>query len=365
MKKPFWIFVALCLLLCCGACAPAPPEAAPPQSAPLTEAQPAAAEDSAGTEDTADLPDLAAPDAGQAAEADAVTGASSKESSGAEERPEASPEAAGQPVADAQENIAPLAAAGEAVILTISGDGVSGPSTWTLGQLQSLTEGYRELTYSTTNNWPSYGRMSAQGISLPYLLRQATLLESAASFKFTATDGYFVSLTYEQVFGARYAYAVHGPEGSSGALAVEPVLAWAWGEAGLARPENLRPFFGQSGPLEVNTSLFVKDLCQIEVSGAALGVWAAPAPSIAAGSTVPVGTELTLTHENLDSVRIYYTLDGSEPDYNSPVYNHSTSYFQPQLIKPLLLTHSVTVKAFAAAYGKDRSHTVSLSYTVE
>ena len=252
----------------------------------------------------------------------------------------------------------------ELVVLTISGNGVNGVTTWTLDQLQALREGYRELTYSTTNNWPSFERMEAHGISIPYLLRQAGLRSNAASIKFVSTDGYFATLTFNQVFGTRYSYASHSAAGSSGASAVEPVVAWAWGNVGKTRQESIRPFFGQSGPWEVNTASFVKDLCKIEVSTTPAGTWAVPGASIADGSTVSAGAELELTHSNMDNIRIYYTLDGSEPGYSSPVYNQSASYFQPQLIKPLILTKSVTVKAFAAGIGKERSPAVAFSITV-
>ena len=117
--------------------------------------------------------------------------------------------------------------------------------------------------------------------------------------------------------------------------------------------------------MEVNTAAFVKDLILIEVMNESAGVWAAPGVSIDDGSAIPSGTELTMLHESMDSIRIYYTLDGSEPDYYSPVYNRSTSYFQPDLIVPLVLTDSVTVKAFAAGLGKEASPVVTFSYTVE
>jgi len=242
---------------------------------------------------------------------------------------------------------------------------VDGETTWTLEQLRALSDGYREITYSITNNWPTFNFMSAHGLSLPYLLRQAGLKNDAASIKFTSSDGYGVTLTYNQVFGTYYSYSTHSSSGSGGAEIVEPLIAWEWGDVGKVREENIRPFFGQSGHWDVNTASFVKDLCLIEVSTAPTGAWAAPGASIASGSTVPAGTELELLHDNMDNVRIYYTLDGSEPDYNSPVYNPSTSYFQPDLTKPLALTESLTVKAFAAAYGKDRSPVAAFSYTVE
>jgi len=250
------------------------------------------------------------------------------------------------------------------VILTISGSGVSAETTWTLGQLQALTDGYREYTYSTTNNWPAFGHMTAHGVSLQYLLKQAGMQSGASSFKFTSTDGYYAIVTYDQIFGRRYSYADHSANGSGGASEVVPVIAWEWGDDTQANPENIRPFFGQSGPMEVNSASFVKDLCKIEVSTASAGTWAVPGCTIADGSVVPIGTQLELTHDSMDSIRIYYTLDGSEPDYSSPVYNRSTSYFQPQLIQPLTLTGSVTVKAFAAGFGKDRSPVVTINITV-
>ena len=251
------------------------------------------------------------------------------------------------------------------VVLTISGDGVNSITTWTLSQLQALKDGYRELTYSTTNNWPSFGVMTAHGISLPYLLRQAGLKDSASSIKLTSNDGFHTTLTYNQVFGKLNAYTNHSASGSSGAYTVESVIAWVWGDAGKARPENLRPFLGQSGPWEVNTASFVKDLCKIEVFTTPAGTWAVPGASIANGSTVSAGTNLELSHGSMDNIRIYYTLDGSEPDYNSLVYNPSTSYFQPHLNKPLVLTESVTVKAFAAGLGKEKSAVVTIIITVE
>ena len=250
------------------------------------------------------------------------------------------------------------------VVLTIRGDGVSGETTWTLGQLQALRDGYRESTFSTTNNWPTFGHMQAKGVSLPYLLGQAGLLGAAASFRLVATDGYHITATYGDVFDPLRSYSAHSPEGSSRPSVVIPIIAWEWGERAV-RPESLRPFFGQRGPYDVNTASFVKGLCIIEVSTTTTGAWGAPGASIAGGSAVPYATELELTHGSADNVRIYYTLDGSEPDYDSQVYNRSASYFQPHLVKPIALTQDMTIKAFAAGFGKDPSPVAEFSYTVE
>ena len=237
-------------------------------------------------------------------------------------------------------------------------------TTWTLDELQALQGGYREYVYSATNNWPTFKFAEAHGISLPYLLRQAGIRSNASSFKLISLDGYNASLTYNQVFGNLYSYTNHSAAGSSGAVNVEPVIAWAWGDPGKVRPENIRSYIGQSGPWEVNTASFVEDLCRIEVSTVSSGAWAAPGASVADGSTVPSGTGFEFTHDYMDKVRIYYTLDGSEPDLWSRVYNPSTSYFQPHLIVPLILTETVTIKAFAAGLGRERSPVATFIITV-
>ena len=374
MKRQIF-FLALVAALCCAACAPADGE--PEFSLPEEPAAFAVPEVAENMVDADIYRQAVANEEGQEAEEEALSEIS-PESALAEQRqtsasetdvavqpasaePESVQAAPTQPVDDAA---ASAVATDEPTVLSISGEGVGGETAWTLARLQSLAEGYREITYSTTNNWPSFSYIAVQGVSLPYLLRKAGLLDSAAGFKFIATDGYYVTVTYEQIFGKRYTYSDHSATGSGGAVAVEPVIAWAWGDVGKVKPESIRSFFGQSGPLEVNTSAFVKDLCKIEVSATSPGQWTPPTVSLADGSLVPTGTELKLMHDAMDSVRIYYTLDGSEPDYNSPVYNPSTSYFQPQLITPLVLEHSVTVKAFAAALGKEKSPVVIFSFTV-
>ena len=251
------------------------------------------------------------------------------------------------------------------VILIVTGDGVAHESTWTLHQLQALQETYREIVFSTTNNWPSFGYMEAHGIALTYFLRQAGMLDGAAAFTFVSTDGYRTTVTVDQIFADRYSFADHSAEGSGWPTVVEAILSWAWGEPGKVREEGLRPFFGQAGPWEVNTAVFVKDLTRIEVSTVPLGDWDAPGASIPDGSVVTAGTRLELLHDNMDNVRIYYSVDGSEPDYSSTVYNPSATYFQLGLIQPLELLEDVTIKAFAAGYGRDRSPVATFRYTVE
>ena len=257
------------------------------------------------------------------------------------------------------------AAPAEPYLLTITGNGVTATTTWTLNQLKALTAGYRKVEFSTTSNWPRYGRAAAEGVAIPYLLRQAGLSDNAATFRLIGADGNYTLLTYQQMFGESYSYANHSAAGSSGATAVEPLLAWAWEENGATGGGVLRSFLGQRGPQEVNTAASISNLCQIEVTTAAPGRWTAPTADPASGSVVTPGAALRLGHGKLDQVHIYYTLDGSEPDYNSYCYNPSASYLQPELLKPLQLTEDITIKAFAAAYGMDASPVATFYYQVE
>ncbi|MDR0468787.1 MAG: metallophosphoesterase [Peptococcaceae bacterium] len=279
---------------------------------------------------------------------------------------EAAPGIAGaaSDVAEAAPGIAEIPSVDDTIVLTITGDGVAEETEWTLNQMQAMQEGYREIIYSTTNNWPAFSHIEAHGVSLLYLLQQAGVMDDAACFTFISTDGYKAVLTREQLYDEHYSYTDHSAEGSAGPLIAEPLIAWAWGDVGNVREEAIRPFFGQSGSWDVNIASFVKNLCRIEISTVSPGAWEAPGAGISDGSIIPVGTGLMLTHENMDSVRIFYTLDGSEPGYDSPVFNRSTSYYQPQLIVPITLTGNVTIKAFAAGYGKDRSPVISLHYVV-
>ena len=253
----------------------------------------------------------------------------------------------------------------EGTILSIYGDGVESQTNWTLEQLKELEAGYLEITYSTTRNWPTYSHMVGHGVSLRYLLEQAGLLDSAKTLVFSAPDGYRATITREQIFETRFSYTEHSMEHSSGAVEVPPMIAWEWGDIGDVSPEEIRPLFGQRGPHEVNTASSVKDLFRIEVLTWDAGAWEVPGVSIPSGSTVPVGTELELTHPLMDNTGLYYTMDGSAPDFYSTLYNVSTSYFQPELIVPIIIGSNVTIKVFAGGLGKADSEIVTFTYTVE
>jgi len=252
----------------------------------------------------------------------------------------------------------------EGTVLVIFGDGVASQTNWTLEQLQELEAGYLEIKYSTTRNWPTYSHMTGHGVSLRYLLEYAGLLDSAKTFVFSAPDGYRVNITREQIFEARIAYTEHNVDNSSGAVEVEPMIAWVWGDKDDVLPEDIRPLFGQKGREDVNTAASVKGLFRIEVLTWDIGIWDLPDVSIPSGSTVAPGTELELIHPQMDNTGLYYTIDGSYPGYDSKLYNVSTSYFQPDLIVPIVIDKNVTIKVFAGGLGKADSAIATFTYTV-
>ena len=84
------------------------------------------------------------------------------------------------------------------------------------------------------------------------------------------------------------------------------------------------------------------------VSSEAAGKWPVPELSYHDG-------QMTISHDFFDQVKIYYSVNGSEPTLECPVYNPSTTYFQPDTIKPLAVGNGVTVKACAVGFGRHDS----------
>ena len=232
-------------------------------------------------------------------------------------------------------------------VLTISG--ASSALYFSLRDLKDMEDGYTEEVYSTLNNWPTKSFAAAKGIDLSYLLSKAGIKSSSGTITVESADGYKATFTHEQLLGAAYRYPNLQTGSAQGAAAVKPVLAWEFRsdttELSETREDALRLVIGQTGLSNVNTVAMVKQTAVITVSPEAPGRWTQPGFSFEDGL-------LTIAHEFLDQVKIYYTTDGSNPNINSAVYNPSTTYFQPHLIQPLSISSPVTVKAFAVGNGR-------------
>ena len=237
----------------------------------------------------------------------------------------------------------------EDTILTIEGDGVERSLYFTLNDLKEMKAAYCEEVYSTLNNWPASGYTAAKGADIQYLLALAGLKPGAQSVRAASADGYYANFTIEQLTGPLYRYPRLDEDGAVGRVKVSPIAAWAFMDGtrdpSQAREDDLRLFVGQDGIGCVNTSAMVKQLTKITVSAADPGRWPAPVLTWEDGLFV-------MDHELMDQVKIHYALGGAEPTTDSPVYNPSTSYFQPDLNEPLPLKPGVAVKAIAVGFGR-------------
>lgn len=90
----------------------------------------------------------------------------------------------------------------------------------------------------------------------------------------------------------------------------------------------------------------------VEQTKEALDKAEAPVADPAAGA-VEAGTQVTLTTSTANA-RILYTLDGTDPDMSSTLYDGT----------PITITAAVTIKAIAVAEGYDPSTVLTAAYTI-
>jgi DMSO/TMAO reductase YedYZ molybdopterin-dependent catalytic subunit len=243
-------------------------------------------------------------------------------------------------------------------ILTISGDAISKPVYLSLADLQKIKAGYIEQCFSIVNNYPTRKFTVAKGINLEYLLEQAGVKSTARSIQIESSDGYKATLTRDQLLGKRYRYPGLKSASAANAVEVKPMLVWAFAEGqdmAKAKEGEIRLAIGQRGLNDVNTAVSVQMITKITVLNKDNGRWNKAAASLADG-------QITLQHEAMDQVKLYYTLDGTEPNEFSQVYNPSTTYFQPDLIKPIPVSGSGTLKVKVIGYGKNDSEVLTYAY---
>lgn len=253
-------------------------------------------------------------------------------------------------------------------VLTITGNGVERKTKFTPDELKSMEDGLTAACYSAVNNWPAKKFLVGKGVKLTCLLQKAGIKEDAQTIIFRAADGYSASFTREQLEEKRFCYPGLLKGSAEGAVEVPVILAWEYQEDTSDLSEaisgELRLLFGQTGLNDAVTAAFVKGVTTIEVLTDPPGQWGAVRSEPASGKVKP-DTEVVLGHPAQDFVKIYYTLDGSEPDMESLLYNPSTSYFRPELNKPIQVNQTVTIKAIAIGFGKHNSQVATFNYDVE
>lgn len=251
------------------------------------------------------------------------------------------------------------AADGKAESLTIKGDGVSREITFSRAELERMSPGITQNTYSAVNNFPTRKVLYRKGVDLFYLLEKAGVKDNAQLLTFISSDGYTRSFTLQELKQERYYFGTDGRRTS-----VPTIIAFADSSKGYDTMTDLELTLtmGQRVKDEQNNPWFVKYLQTIEVSTAAPEQW----PQVTFTRTdVPEGIAVKCQHPNFDLVKIYYTLDGSQPTLNSTLYNVSASYYQPELNKPIIITGNTVIKAIAIGAGKRDSLVTTVNVTID
>lgn len=253
-------------------------------------------------------------------------------------------------------------------LLTVTGTGVENQTKFTLTELKNMEDALASECYSTVNNWPSKKFFVGKGVKVSDLLKKAGIKNDAQTIIVWASDGYFATFTREQLDERRF-YFPNLLEGSDeGAREVPAILAWEHREGSndlsKAAGGKLCLLLGQKGLNDVVAPVYVKDVVTLEVLNSPPGQWSVVQAEPAPGK-VKRGTEVVLSHSQLDQVKIYYTIDGSTPDEKSLVYNPSTTYFQPNLIKPITVDKSVIIKTRVIGFGKHNSQVATFAYDAE
>ena len=241
--------------------------------------------------------------------------------------------------------------------VTVSGDGIDGEVTLTLAELAAMPDAVYEHVYSTINNWPAAKVYAARGIKISVLLEAAGVLDTASVITFRSYDSYEVTLTRRQLLVDEQYYFPLASEGSdAGAEPVAPILAYEFKEGSddMAKvvPDEFCLIIGQSNHLEHTNPAFVENIGEIIVSSAPPEKWQA-AGIFPASGRIPAGETIKLQHPDFGFVKMFYTLDGSEPTELSAMYNPST--YQPELNKPIVLAESAVLKVLTTGYGREDS----------
>jgi hypothetical protein len=271
------------------------------------------------------------------------------------------------------------------IVLTISGDGVTNQQEFTQSQLEDMPQS--QQVYSCINTWPSKKWYVGKGVTLSDLFDIVGIKGSARQIKFISRDGYYMTFTVKELLrDERYRFPNfksgsgdadgHIPGSSAGATPVEPILALVSAE-GTDDPDYMNDssalllMMGQRAVTEQTGPQFVKYVCEIEILTDSPKSWDEPTADPDSG-TVPSGTEVELHSPYDDEDKVHYTLDGSTPDLDSPMFNWVAKRWWAsrgeetvkEINKPIVLTKDTTIKAITIGPGKLNSDVAEFTYKV-
>lgn len=249
--------------------------------------------------------------------------------------------------------------------IAICGDGIDGEIVYTKNKMEKIQNAMFEHEYSAVNNYPTKKIYSASGIKISALLEDAGVLDTAKVITFEANDGYSVSITAEQLLNSeRYFFPGIMEDNSENAEKVESIIAFKSGESSdLSSMEecSFSLFFGQELITEHTTPAFIENISKITISSDEPERWEKAGVFPAAG-IIDAGETVKLQHDSLGAVKIYYTLDGTDPTMESAMYNPST--YQPELNAPIPITENTVIKAIAIGYGKNDSEIAEFEFNI-
>jgi hypothetical protein len=271
--------------------------------------------------------------------------------------------------------------------LTITG-AVATPKEYTVVQLEALPQ-HQEL-YSCINTWPTKRWYVGKGVALSYLLgrEQSDISSSATLVKIVSSDGYYMTLTVEELLNApRYRFPNfkegsgdadgHLPGSSAGKVKVEAILGLVSVEAS-DNPDYMNSLnalllmLGQRAVTEQTGPLFVKNVNKIEVLTDSIPQWDEPTAKPESGTVFIGEGEVELSNLGMDQDKVHYTLDGSTPTLESPIYNWIARRWWSsrgedtvaEVNHPITITKDTTIKAITIGPAKRDSSVATFTYKV-
>lgn len=224
------------------------------------------------------------------------------------------------------------------------------------------TPGEFTHTYSAVNNWPTVRYYVANGYSVASILSAAGLNDVAQKIAFRGHDGYEISVTREQLMAPQFYYP-RAYESEEGAERVYPIIAYRWrdGTRDLSAIRDDNPCFilGQRNTFEHTNPAFVQNVSAILVSAEQSAAWS-PASTFPLPGPIASGEKVKLQHPDFGLVKLHYSLDGSDPDMHSPMYNPST--YQPELNAHISITEPTVIKVVVCGFGRPDSEIATFEF---
>lgn len=225
------------------------------------------------------------------------------------------------------------------------------------------------ITYSARNHMANSRIYRGQGPSVLGIIKAAGIdidkVPENRVINIKAVDGYNVKITKKQLTETRYCYSDKEEQTKTIVPAIFDITQR--GEGTLC--------IGQVSPNEQNYPAFVSYVAYTDSDGKTgeINITSetaskAPKPAIEKKTkTIEWGRQVDFSLKDFGKWdKIYYTTDGSVPDYNSEIYNYDT-FSIPAVCRDLKVPEGVssfTVKAVTAAFGKTDSDTVTYKYKV-